>query len=375
MMVNPESTCGTYPLTPIADIATQNVPMAQQGMVEVMAGTGAVAVETDASPQPEQIVQEVDVNPVTVYMGAIGCGIGRAYKGIKNRYEETRLAQEISVTPTAVYTKNYAYRMGNVIGSIATDVKESDNKPKTIGLGVAGFATQTVDRLRGSVVIVPHVTIEVLKHTQNAGWTALTAGGLLGFWCYGVGKFLNEGLNQYPKTVDSFREEFPAIVEVAGDALPGLSEPREIPETKHFHKTRRLVQKTGMHARRGAASLGLGSTTFVLGATGQGRNKKEIAKINRDTSIDAAITAATVGGILGETVIKLVNNGHYETAKKIQDAVGNLKYWYTLAAGMILLEFVSNRRKNRELRVEHYVPENSNPDDQSINNYGNEVSQ
>lgn len=253
----------------------------------------------------------------------------------------------IEIHPAAVYATAFGQRLRNIVKASREDVTESPNKVKTVGLGIATIGTQVLDRARISVVFVPKVATEVLNHTNEAAIVGLAAGATYALWNGSVGEVLNNGIDEYPEAKESFTENFPAVVEVFSESLPGLSDDTEDASKQTFMK--QFFKKIGLHARRAGTGIGIGSTAFVATAHAKGLSKKEARKINLGVTLDTGLLVGGIAGVTVEAINRLAESGRYELANDIKNVVTDMRVWYGVAVFSMVSEYLGNRRKKRDL--------------------------
>jgi hypothetical protein len=251
-------------------------------------------------------------------------------------------------------------KLADVYGSVVEDYKDSNNRLRTVALGGLALSTQVLDRLRFAVVLVPTVSIDVLKHTHSATEAAIAGGGLFAAWCLTVGGTLTEGMAEFPKATSTFEEDFPGFTSVVEDSLPGLysensnrQDEGEI-EKARLAQLRNIGKKVTMHAKRGLTAIGIGNTAYVAVASVRGRSKGGIHRLSAATGIDGGIMAGLIVGGVSESLIKL-GDSHPELAMHIQNAASNKYLWYGVAIGLMAVNFAAtriSRKKEEKLKLE-----------------------
>lgn len=259
------------------------------------------------------------------------------------------LKEGISIHPAAVYANSFRYRAGNVLNAARSDVKHSPHKLRTVALGSLAIGTQILDRARISLILVPAVATEVMENTNQALPTAIAAAATFAAWNGSMGEVLNNGLGEYPKAIDSFKGNFPAVVDVFSESLPGLEADDTVSPQEKQSRFRAFFRKIGLHTRRAATGIGIGSTAFVATNHAQGKSKSEVRKTNLAVTADTGILVGGIAGATVETIKKLAERGHVELAKDIQSAVTDMRLWYGVAVLSMISKYVSNRRRRAQL--------------------------
>ncbi len=229
-----------------------------------------------------------------------------------------------------------------IFESIKRDIVESPKKSRTILLGSLALGTQVVDRARLGIVLVPHLAVATMEHTQNSILTGLVTGASLFAWNAIVGESFGRGLQKFPKTTKAFANKFPTFNESLTDALPGIE--TNIEDRKVDGSIR---DKFRLHRRRAQAVMGIGTTAFVGTATLNGYTQRETSKVNLIASADGGAVGALVGFGASKAVMELANHGHLELANDIQNTVGDSRLWLGLAAVSMGAEFISSRKKRK----------------------------
>lgn len=250
---------------------------------------------------------------------------------------------------------NFKSHLGNVLGAVGTDYQESENRVALVAAGLGTVAVQAVDRARLSIVLVPHVAISTLEHT-NSSWQAGAAAGLtFAGWCAGVGGTTAEGLRQYPNTMESVKENFPGAVKFFQDALPGVDS-----YDKDKEDTRSLPRKIGGRIltglSRGWTVTGIGTVAYVSTAAAKGEDRSTMHKLNANASADGGVI---VGGVAGSVSYGITKISDPELAQNIIDVAGDSRVWYGVAGAMIAGQYASNKwkqyraRRNPQPEIEH----------------------
>jgi hypothetical protein len=240
-------------------------------------------------------------------------------------------------------------QFGNVGKAAGEDIFESDKKIKRSTVALGALAVQVADRLRVAVTVVPPLATHILTHTGSPTEAALAAGAAFGAYSFAVGTATTEGLKQFPSTVASVSENFPGFVGAVQDALPGLEPPTQ--EQRRAPLPERIKRRFGTGFARGTSDIALGTTAYVSTAAAQGKNRKEIYKLNGRVSLDGGIM---VGGIvfgIGEVIETL---GHrteawaQHLAENIQNVATNMDTWYGTAGALILINLCLTRYDKTE---------------------------
>ncbi len=275
-----------------------------------------------------------------------------------------RLHDEITSRPSIVYANNVRYRSFDVLKTIPEDYRDSENKVRTIGWLALMGGSQAADRMAVSLIFVPKVATNVLKHTHNGLYTGIAAGLAYGAWVGGVGEIFNQTLARGPKTVEKAKESFPGAVDVFTEGLPGIKSAEELKgEVYALPKQslrKRITGKVGMHVRRSLSALQFGSTAYVGTAHTNGYTKKEASKVNLAVAADAGAGAFGIGWIGGTIIVEALGNGDVERAKHVMDIINNTRLWYGVAAGAIVLQFVLSRGEKAKRQKESIEPDEAN---------------
>lgn len=260
---------------------------------------------------------------------------------------------EVSRHPNVVFPRDVYYRTKEVVKTIPEDYKDRERRASTLGWLALTGGSQTLDRMAVSLVLVPEIATKVLENTENGLYTGVAAGLAYGAWVGGVGEVLRQTLKRHPKTMDKAQEKFPDLIDVFTDGLPGLSDVDSEGRPFESNDTQGLIallrNKLGVHARRGATGLQIGSSAFVTTAMANGYSDKEAAKVNLKVAADSGVSAFFIGWGAGSLIVEAINNGDAERAERILDIVGNNQLWYAVAAGAVALQFALTRHeKNKQ---------------------------
>lgn len=250
---------------------------------------------------------------------------------------------------TSLNQKTFRHRIGQLKNAYLKDYSNSDSKFILAVIGASVLTTQIADRARLSIVLVPAVATSILENTGRS-FTAATAGALTYFaWNGIVGEVMTQGLDKHRNLLSSFSENFPGVVNVFTDSLPGVesSSERTNDESNH-HKDTSLRDKALLHIKRAGTGIGIGSTAFVGTAAANGYTKKELRRLNLQVSTDASLLTHGVIWGVGESIIQLGKNGHQELSMHIQDVAGDIRVWYGVAAVSMISEFISRRRQRHK---------------------------
>ncbi len=240
------------------------------------------------------------------------------------------------------------------------DLRESDSKLRTLGLGAVALGTQVFDRARVIILLAPPTVINVMEKTGSPVLAGLAGAGIYAGFNYANGEGLTQGLAAYPKTLEKFNERYPAVVSLFEQSLPGMMQGEKTQhKDENISRMRRVLEaakdtksKAGMHLRRSLAGISLGSTAFVATASTRGRSKSEVRKTNVGVTVDGAagVFAIAAGATAG--VKELAMRGHFEMANDINNFLGDNRTWYAAAGLSIAGEYFANRKKAKELREE-----------------------
>jgi hypothetical protein len=268
------------------------------------------------------------------------------------------------------------HRLSEVAGSVGTDYRNSENRTRTVSLGLLALGTQVADRARVAVILVPTVSIDVLKHSHSATEAAIAGGGLFAAWCLTVGGTLTEGLSEYPNAVRTFENNFPGFTSVLEDSLPGLYSDNEtniIDDLESRSRTSRIIGASGRigktaltHIKRGATAIGIGNTAYVAVASARGQETKEIHKLSAKTGIDGGIIAGLIVGVVSESIVKL-GESNPQLAIHIQNVSSNKYLWYGVAGALMLSNLVSTRlSRKKEEKQSQLLMQNPNMQENKV---------
>jgi len=246
-------------------------------------------------------------------------------------------------------------RGGNVLRAVREDFSESDHKVRALALGAAVVATETFDRLRGMVFVVPHVVSEVMDSTHSPVQTAIIGSGVYAAWNIFSGEVLNQGLNILPKAKEKFREEFPVAVRGFRDSLPGAN--REVvAQEKANAQEKGVGRRVGSfllrHAGRGGTGISIGTTAFVATSSVAGDTTGETRKQYMGVSAD---TYAVLGGvILGVTqaIAELPKHNMAGVSEFLYNGVTNMKFWGAVALASMGLQYASSQSIRKKMEAE-----------------------
>lgn len=257
--------------------------------------------------------------------------------------------------PYVTYLAHFKDRSVKVGEAVKEDIVESDHPLRTVGVLGGVALTQGFDRLRLVVALLPPVVVHVMEETNNSNTAGLVGGGLFALYGLGLAEALRTGLGKVPTAMEVTKKEFPGLVAVAEDALPGMrngqttlqNAPEDAGTIKkaavHTKNTaRRISSSVGTHFRRGLAGIGIGTTAFVATAAVDGQSKREIRKTYAKVAADSGILVAGIAKGTTQGIKHLALNGHPELASDLQGFVENKWTWYTLAAGSMAVEYALN---------------------------------
>lgn len=242
-------------------------------------------------------------------------------------------------------------RFSNIGSASKDDLKHADNKRATTAWGITALGTQAIDRLRIGVVVVPTIAVDVMQNTHNSALTGFAAGGAFLIWNGLVGAAFGKSLDKFPKTVQSFTENFPAVVDGFTYALPGIEKQVDFLESKDdISSLRNILRSMKMHGKRSMSVIGIGTTAYVGTAATNGYSSKNVQKLNLAASADGAALAGTVGFGVSKTIKELALSGHMETANHIQNFFSSSKLYLGLATISIGSEVISKKMQHGKER-------------------------
>ncbi len=271
--------------------------------------------------------------------------LGRVSGSARSLYLET--AESLRpYHPGITVTESAGYKIKRIAEAARKDYSESDSKRRTGVLGGLAVATQVLDRFRVGVVLVPKVATEVLENTYAIKPTAAAAAATFMAWNFTVGEVLNYGLEEYPRTVDQFKEEFPTFVALFEQSLPGMRQDTEEhnPDSSPSLGSR-AIKKFSTHTKRALSGISLGSTAYVATAAAQGRTRAERTRINTEVTAATGLLIGGLGASVAWSVLELPKRGHAWAATKISDTVSNMKIWWGVAASMIGVDYYLNKKQ------------------------------
>ncbi len=300
---------------------------------------------------------------------------------------DTTYREYLAMHPSSVYAQHMATRIGRFLATGKQEIKDSDNKWLDGGLAVATVGSQAADRFRVFLLYVPTLAVEAFRETEVEAAAGLVAG--IGFiaWSGAVGEILTQSSARFPKTANSFRENFPVTVDLFTDALPGLEVDPQRPEDtedstpKHLDvsnnagidinsvaerddernnesRAKRMLRASKnagnavfTNLRRSFVGMSIGSTAYVATSYINGSDKSEMRRENAKTTLLGGGLVFTIGYGVAKRITQLEARGDYEAAIDLYNWVSNETNWYKLAAASVGIELVSNHfRKKKFLK-------------------------
>ena len=274
----------------------------------------------------------------------------------------------LSAHPMAIYSRNFIERTQNVLRGAREDIRHSEHPYRDIAWGIGTVATQAVDRFRITTILAPEAAIWALENTDNNSLAAgAAAAGVFAVWNYVTGETLTQTLDRFDKGEEEFKENFPVIVELFTDSLPGIAAiDEEGVEThkeatedegslavrglrKTMDRVRDGVSRVGTHVRRAFSGFSLGSTAFVATSSVNGYDKPEVRKHNLKVTADTGGLIFGLGFGISKYVNHLVDQGEFERAQDIMNVLDNNLVWYGLAGASLGMELIATRRKKNKL--------------------------
>lgn len=249
------------------------------------------------------------------------------------------------------YTSDIFARTKEVLSAARTDLKESDHKVRALAVGSAVVATEVLDRARLMVFLVPHVATEVLNNTHSPIQGALAGAAIFTAWNVGTAEILTQGLDQLPKAKESFKDNFPLVVEAFRDALPGAN--AEVVELeKENTEQKGLFGRIGgfllRHGARGGTGISLGTTAFVATSSVNGDTIKETRKQYLGVSADTAVVTGLVIAGVGQLMFELPKHGHEQLAENIYNVVSSMRTWGAVAVASMVGQYAVSRKLKKE---------------------------
>lgn len=248
------------------------------------------------------------------------------------------------------YTSDIFARTKEVLSAARTDFRESDHKVRALALGSAVVATEVLDRARLMVFLVPHVATEVLNSTHSPLQGALAGAAVFTAWNVGTAEILTQGLNQLPQAKESFKEEFPLVVEAFRDALPGAN--KEVVEQEKAHEDKSVFRRIGgfllRHGARGGTGVSLGTTAFVATSSANGDTVQETRKQYLGVSADTAVVTGLVIAGVGQLMFELPKHGQEQLAENIYNVVSSMRTWGAVAVASMVGQYFVSRKLKKE---------------------------
>jgi hypothetical protein len=257
--------------------------------------------------------------------------------------------------------RNYATdifaRTKEVLSAARTDFKESDHKVRALALGSAVVVTEVLDRARLMVFLVPHVATEVFDNTHSPVQGAITGAAVFTAWNIGTAEILTQGLDQLPQAKESFKEEFPLVVEAFRDALPGAN--KEVVEQEKAHEDKSVFRRIGgfllRHGARGGTGISLGTTAFVATSSANGDTVNETRKQYLGVSADTAVVTSLVIAGVGQLMFELPKHGQEQLAENIYNVVSSMRTWGVVAVASMVGQYFVSRKLKKEAAMKNEV--------------------
>lgn len=276
-------------------------------------------------------------------------------------YEPVGLKEGLKYTldshPLSVTSRSLASRAWQTLRSVPEDIRQSDHKVRTIGALALGLATQVLDRSRlGMTYLVAHPAIDEFKDSHSITKTGLVAAAGFMVWNTVVGESLNVGFSEYDQTKKVGTKNFPLVVKVLEEVLPGVDtqdQPTKEPEsivnkTPVIKRIRNIPSSVWLNFRRMGVGLGTGSTPFVGLTRAQEHSYLEGTKQNLKVG---ASTSVAVGAI-GLGVAQYITEIEDEDPQQVQDilnAIEDPKVWLAIGVAFMGLQYYLNKRKKAEI--------------------------
>lgn len=241
-------------------------------------------------------------------------------------------------------------RAGDVLLAAKSDYKDSEHKARALALGIAVVGTEALDRARFTLFLVPHVATEVLNNTHSPVQAAIAGTATFTAWNLGTSEILTQGLDQLPKAKESFKDNFPIVVEAFRDALPGVN--TEVVEQEKAHEGKNIFRRLGgfmvRHGARGGTGVSIGTTAFVATSSANGDTVKDTRKQYLGVSADtAAVTAAVIAGA-GQLILELPAHGQEQLAENIYNVVSSTRTWGAIAVASMVGQYFVSRKLKKE---------------------------
>jgi hypothetical protein len=239
-------------------------------------------------------------------------------------------------------------RLVAIAKALKTDITGSEHKTRTISSGIAALGVMGVGAARLPFVLVPHIAIDVLHGTNSAVDAGMATATAFSAWSFTVGQVINNGMSQYPATTKAIGDNFSSSVNHFSHSLPGLEAYSE--EKDNDPRRSSLAHAVGStlltHTRRGLTAFSLGIIPYVGTAGITGQSKSAIRKLSAALSIDGGLLVGGMFGGVTEAIIT-ASHTHPEGTQQLQNIIGDTKVWYGVAAGLMVGEWLNNKRKGR----------------------------
>ena len=252
--------------------------------------------------------------------------------------------------------------------SALEDYHGSTSKRRTKAIGALLVGTQIPDRCRLPILVIPPVVIETMEQHNNSLLAGAVGAGMFAVWSGIIGEPTLRVTDEFPKTVVTFNEEFPAVVGFFADVLPGIEKGGPT-----HGEPKSILSRIGLRVRRSLPSLNYGNFPFVMTSRATGYTSEESRKLYVNTGLDGAGLVFTLGAATTEAVKRLTMAGQYQTAENIQNILSNNKTWWIAAAASVAGELVNNKiqarryiRESQEQTGDSDTASTSSPVDKSI---------
>ena len=261
-----------------------------------------------------------------------------------------------------------------VLQGVSSDLRETNSKLATLGLGAAAITYQLYDRRRWIVTVVPPAIISTMEETGSSNKAGLIGGLIFAGWIGLGAESTSAGIGRFPNTTDRLAKKFSNAVTASSKAL-GTAEQVTVKQKEEsdpeLSKPARLlavskkVAKTAMkpvifplkHFGRGLKTIGLGSTAYVATARAQGRSSSEIRKkVTLPLVADSFFTVGAIGKGTTEGLKQLALHGHHQAAENIQNVLESEWTWngvagFTIALGLGF--WVNDRHNQKKMEAEN----------------------
>jgi hypothetical protein len=279
-------------------------------------------------------------------------------------------------------------RIGNTFASFGRDIRDSDHKIRTLGIGLTAAAFEVADRVRSMVILIPHVTTEVLNNTHSPVQGALAAMGVLTAWNVLSSESLILAVDEFPQTKEKVQENFPLAIEAFKEILPGAAKVKreqvkaekqakklakkiekaekagktlEIKEKVKKEKketrsaTLKMIKHSGKfaleHFGRGGTGIAIGTTAFVLTSSLDNAPKRRVREQYLGVSADAAWVLGLVVAGVGQAIFELPKHNEEDKAKFLYDHATDMKTWYGVAIASMGLQYMASRKRKKEAAI------------------------